>query len=201
MSFTFGPLVLFGLGALFFFLLCAAGLALLLPRRSARKVYESVERGAMPQEIATGRLFASERFFASRGPLPLNARVDQVYQAGDHLVCVETKTRKFASVTESDLIEMSVQAYVLRTHRHRTAPYGYVRLVLPGRHPRYEKVELLGDDRLAMLVHRYREIHAGRAPAARAPDPRRCARCPQAPKCPHYAYLASNPRQFLQSRA
>lgn len=196
MSGTFGPHVLLGLGACFIALVVC--LVLLLPRRTARRSYEAIERAAMPRELAEARLFASERYFPSRGDLPLGARVDQVYRHGDQLVCVEGKTRSFAAVNESDRIELSVQAYCLRSHGHRTSSYGYVRLVIPGRPPLYKPVQLLSDDQLGWLVRRYRDLHQGRAQPAPAGNPRRCIRCPQAPKCPHRAYLASNRPQILQ---
>lgn len=147
--------------------------------------YERHERPAMPPELAAGTLYASERYFPSRGELPLGARVDQVYKTGVGVCCVETKTRSFLAVLEADIIELSVQAYVLRTHGHPIAPHGYVRVVRPGQPPVYLRAPLMAEPTLARLIDRYHALHAGKLQPSPARHPARCRGCGQRAKCPH----------------
>lgn len=142
----------------------------------------------MPPDIAQGELVYSERKFHCHRPSPLVARVDQVYRARDtgRLVPVETKTRNRAVVYLGDILELSVQAVVLAntTPRHGVAEHGYVRLVVPGRAPRYERVALLGEPAIVSLRNRRDMLLQG----AMAPTPPAteavCRSCGQRSRCP-----------------
>lgn len=151
---------------------------------AGRAGYEQVERAAMPAELRSAPLFASEAYYAAPRGLPLDARVDQVYRLPAGLCCTETKTRAYDRPGESDVIQLSVAAYVLRQCGHVTVPYGFVRIRTEATTaPRYHRVALLDDAALAELVDRYRGLHAGTRMPRPTPNPGRCRGCGQRFRC------------------
>lgn len=159
--------------------------AVLLPH------YEAVERPSMPDEIAAATLLFSEAKFYAERPVPLVARVDQVFHTPHGLVVpVETKTRRAHRWYPYDAIELSVQAVVLRYSRQVRLPgaiasYGYVRCVTEGSVPTYVKVPLLPESEVLAIYRRHQDLAAGRVAPRPAHHAGLCRRCPQASRCPH----------------
>lgn len=161
--------------------------------------YDTLERQAMPDELAQGRLVFSEEEFWCNAPVPLSARVDQVFLTPSRmLVPVENKNRKRASVTESDVIELSVQAVVLahdprlRAKGCTVASYGYVRCLVGGR-PTMLRTPLLNAKQVAYLYARYHGLRQGKIAAQPAPQPWKCGKCSQRLRCPTGRALPAAP--------
>lgn len=149
--------------------------------------YHRRERQYMPTDLAEARLFASEKHFACDGRYPLSARVDQVYLAKSGLLYpTETKTRRIPVVYDSDIIELSAQAYVLKQLGHRVSPHGYVRLVLTGqREPTYMKVPLLTEGHVEHLHRHFHDIRRGAVKPRGASSRGLCNSCGHEPTCPY----------------
>lgn len=136
-------------------------------RGDVRRSYEANERARMPAVIAHGRLVISEEYFRTTVPRPLGARLDQAYIGSDGLVYpVDSKTRDREVVHATDLIELSVQAAVLRTGNvavilgHAVASIGYVRVVT-ARGVTYLPTRLLTDAELASVYDRREALLRG----------------------------------------
>lgn len=153
--------------------------------------YDTVERAAMPPELAHARLVYSERTLHADHPVPLVARVDQVYRTREGvLVPVETKRRRWLKVYEADVIELSVQATVLANSPHSrrlgktVAAFGYVRVARPGHPPRYLRTPLLDARQVSALHQRYFALHAGAEPPRTTESAGLCRQCGQLSRCP-----------------
>lgn len=153
--------------------------------------YEAVERAAMPPEIAHARLVFSERTIHADLPVPLVARVDQVYRTREGvLVPVETKRRRWLKVYEADVIELSVQATVLANSPHTNrlgktvAGYGYVRIARPGHPPTYLRTPLLDASQVCGLHRRFFALHAGAEAPRTTAYAGLCRQCGQLSRCP-----------------
>lgn len=151
--------------------------------------YGEQERQFQPPEIANGTLVLSEQYLRCDVPRRLGARADQVYRTPEGmLVPVDTKTGYRRVVRREDLVELSVQAAVLRHSSSpdrpagRVATWGYLRKVAPGRNPVYLRTPLLSDRELVDLYDRYWQVNAG-ARAIPTLDPANCRHCPVATSC------------------
>lgn len=153
--------------------------------------YDAEERSRMPPDLAGARLVMSEHLLRTRSPVKLVAKTDQVFliEERQELVPVETKTRLRDEVYPSDVIELSVQACVMRHGRPqglkgaRVATYGYVRVVVPGSVPRYHRVDLYGDDEVVAMRRRRLQVEAGAVEPAAAPRMGMCCKCAYRSKC------------------
>lgn len=151
--------------------------------------YEATERAAMPAEIATARLVLSERRLSTNRPIPLVARVDQVFLVDGRLVPVETKTRFLREVFLYDRIELAVQAVVLTYARpaelraYPVADYGYVRLVRPDGTVVYRRTDLPGEQQVVALAQRRLHLEQGRAEPRPPVSTRICRSCGQRNRC------------------
>lgn len=152
----------------------------------SREHYEQVERAAMPREIAEGTLVLNEKTLWRRGRRPIAAKTDQVFRTPEGwLVPVETKARR--RVSDSDVVQLSCQAAALAYTREvsgKPAGWGYVRLAPPGQRPRYERVTLLGEDKLDLLWDRWDALRRGQAAPIVRPAPYRCPHCQLRSRCP-----------------
>jgi len=149
------------------------------------------ERACMPADLSSAELVASEMFLCSRGAYPFHGKTDQVFLTqGRQLIPTETKTRSSARVHASDVIQLSVQARLLRdaprqvTRGATVASYGYVRFPNAKGGPRYARVQLIEDAALDALHVRYGQLHSGSATPKPAARPGLCRGCLQAPQCP-----------------
>ena len=151
--------------------------------------YAEQERRFQPMEIAEGTLVLSEQYLRCDVPRRMGARVDQVYRTKDDLlVPVDTKTGFRRVVRREDLVELSVQAAVLRHTSSpdrptgRVATWGYVRKIAPGRNPVYLRTALLSDRELVEIYGRYWQVARG-GTAIPTSDPANCRHCPVATAC------------------
>ncbi|APO97756.1 MULTISPECIES: PD-(D/E)XK nuclease family protein [Xanthomonas] len=151
--------------------------------------YGDQERQFQPAEIANGTLVLSERYLRCEVPRRLGARADQVYRTTEGiLVPVDTKTGYRRVVRREDMVELSVQATVLRHSSSadrpsgRVATWGYIRKIAPGRNPVYLRTPLLTDRELVDLYDRYWKVNAG-ATALPTREPDNCRHCPVASRC------------------
>lgn len=102
------------------------------------KWWWQIEEG-MPAELATGRLLLSERPVWTAYPIPLYGIPDQVYMTPDGaLVPVDTKSRRRASSSVRDVVQLSVYRAIFAYTDHpllrgrSVRPYGYLRLARDG---------------------------------------------------------------------
>jgi len=147
------------------------------------------ERSRQPPEIAGGKLVMSETYFRCDLPRQLGARCDQVYRVGGGiLVPVETKVRYRQEARIEDIVELSVQACVLRNTRSKSRPFGkvaswgYVRIAPKDRPATYIKVQLMDDAELAARYDRYFAVQEGAEPE-RTGTPINCLHCPKKQDC------------------
>lgn len=151
------------------------------------------ELAQMPAEIASAPLVMSERRLSTNRPIPLIARVDQVFLIEGRLVPVETKTRFLREVFDYDRIELGVQAVVLRhanvpgLRDYPVADYGYVRLVRPDGSVAYRRTSFPDEQQVIALAQRRLALEQGSAEPLAATSPRLCRSCGQRDRCPSAA--------------
>ena len=160
------------------------------PSTPSPSSYDAAERQYMPPEVASGALVLSEDLIRVRIPAKVVAKTDQVYLTTDGLlVPVENKTRTRDVVYDYDRVEISVQGFVLRHGRpahlrkYQVASYGYVRVLVDGRRPRYHRVELESDLNIVSMRQRRLQIDAGTAEPRPPANARICMTCPKAQSC------------------
>jgi hypothetical protein len=91
------------------------------------------DRGWLPEELQGARLAYSESTFRSGEPIPMVVRIDRAYEGqGGELVLVEFKRRRVARPRPSDVVQLSVQRYVLQRAGRRVSRRAYVAVLLPG---------------------------------------------------------------------
>lgn len=151
------------------------------------------ELSQMPREIASARLMLSERRLSTNRPIPLIARVDQVFLVQGRLVPVETKTRFLREVFDYDRIELGVQAVVLRHAKepglrdYPVADYGYVRLVRPDGSVAYRRTSFPDESQIIALAQRRLALEQGRVEPRAAASSRLCRSCGPRDRCPRSA--------------
>lgn len=152
--------------------------------------YDREERARQPAEVASGQLVLSEVKLRSELPAPFVVRVDQVYRTHSNtLVLVETKTRPQPRAYQADIIELSVQAAVLRhapppeLSGVRVEPYAYVRCGPLGRQATYIRVDLLGDADLLALRSRRDALLSGEVEPCRPASKGVCRKCAFRAEC------------------
>lgn len=167
----------------------AITLAVIAYRASRKRIWVAEEN--MPYELTGASLYASEREYRTRTPVPLRGVVDQVYcTAGDYLVPVETKRRTHARVYPSDSLQLSAQALLLRRRRFwwlsraKVADHGYVRLVTD-RGISYQRVELSAKATIIDAYRRYCDVRTGQVEPHAATSLGLCRKCAYRTHCPH----------------
>jgi CRISPR/Cas system-associated exonuclease Cas4 (RecB family) len=140
----------------------------------------------LPTELYDAKLVWSERAFRCDVPVGMAVRIDRAYRALEgELVLVEFKRRAECRVHTSDVVELSVQRYVLLKAGHVVNRIAYVVVVLPdGRRCRALQVELEEaqqvQDRGARLV----ALREGRVSPSGPPHPAICSGCGHQDVCP-----------------
>lgn len=153
----------------------------------------ATELSRMPAEIANGRLVLSERRLSTNRPIPLIARVDQVFLVEGRLVPVETKTRFLREVFDYDRIELGVQAVVLAHAKvpelrgYPVADYAFVRLVRPDGAVVYRRTSFPTEQQVVAMAERRLALEQGREDPRAAVSPRLCRSCGQRDRCPKVA--------------
>lgn len=165
--------------------------AIVVALRHAGRNYDVVERARMPAPLRDAVLvFSEEKRYGALYGRSLVTRFDQVFARRDDasLVVTETKTRALARLYPADVVELSVQAAVLREQPEAkdagVSTTGYVRIV--NRHGvRWLAIKLLTDAQLLELLERYEALEAGAHAPRSAVHPGLCKSCGQFPRCPH----------------
>ncbi len=86
----------------------------------------------LPSELRDAELVWSEKLLESSGPVHLVARIDRAYRKPDgELVLVEFKRRAGRHLRLSDVVELSVQRYVLQKCGQTVSARGYVVVIFP----------------------------------------------------------------------
>jgi CRISPR/Cas system-associated exonuclease Cas4 (RecB family) len=138
----------------------------------------------LPPELATAKLSHVERDLFAKVPFKVAGRPDRVYRLGDGKhVPVEYKTRDRFSVYETDVAQLSLQAWLLRKNGHETADFGFA--VVNNRQTGEDKalrVPLRDDAFCERMVERYVALIEGRALARRNRGPK-CNTCGHRPVC------------------
>lgn len=176
-------------------LLVVVGLFLMAqPGATPQEEYEAGERQAMPEELALATLVLSESKLFVAGPNAIVCRVDQVYETQDgRLIPVESKTRTRNVVFDTDRVELSIQAYMLRhaapgrLRRCRSSEYGYVRIRHPEGGVRYHRSRLLSDEAVLSLRQRRLDLETGRVEPRGSDSPGMCMKCASRSRCPKVA--------------
>ena len=88
----------------------------------------------LPIEIQNSTLVLNEDEISCKTPYQLYGRVDQVFQnEHNHLVILDSKTRKNHRIYTSDVMQLSLYRYMLSNgdfKQHTFSPYGYIRTVV-----------------------------------------------------------------------
>ena len=133
-------------------------------------VWRGFAQNWLPSELAAGKVAQVERNLFVDTPFPVVGRPDQVYRLPDGLhVPLENKNRDAHRVYETDIAQLSLQAWLLRLNGLETAPFGFV--VINNRKTRERRairVELRDDAYCEQLVARYIDITERGAKARRS---------------------------------
>jgi len=147
-------------------------------------VWRGFTQNWRPEDLKAGKVVLVEKNLFTNAPYAIVGRPDQVYRMPNGLhVPVENKNRDFHRVYETDIAELSLQAWLLRLNGMPTASYGYVAANSRKTGKRKAlKVELRGDAYCEGLIRRYLDLIEGRA-AARASRGRKCDTCGHRQAC------------------
>ncbi|MGP8438170.1 PD-(D/E)XK nuclease family protein [Paraburkholderia fungorum] len=113
----------------------------------------------LPRSTGTG--FGASRTYVS---VPVVGRPDRIYKlSGGQHVPVENKNRDLDRVFDTDIAQLSLQAWLLRQKGFETASFGYV--AINNRRTRQRtahKVDLLDDAACVRIINRYLDVTEGR---------------------------------------
>jgi len=145
-------------------------------------------RDWLPKELRGAKLIAVEKDEVTRSFLwdnngskrsvILTGRADQAYiNAEGEWIPIEFKNHHTHQVYETDIAQVSLQAWQFRQKGIKTAPYGFV--VVRSRNAgsrKATKVNLLNDAVCEQMINRYIDItfHNARADRSRGPKCRSC---------------------------
>lgn len=179
------------MNALLFLVIAAAAIALAV---WLLLVWRGLTQDWMPEELKAGKVALIERNLAADLPAgyavgagdvdTLLGRPDLVIRIKQGLhVPVENKNRGSFAVFETDVAQLSLQAWLLRQNGMKTAPYGYV--AVNNRRTgerRAVRVELRDDEYCLLLIARYIDLTSGRL-MPRKSRGRKCESCGHRQRC------------------
>ncbi|MBX3630314.1 MAG: Dna2/Cas4 domain-containing protein [Nitrosomonas sp.] len=146
-------------------------------------IWRGLTQDWMPKELRVGRIVMIEEDLRTRFPFAVVGRPDQVYQLENGLhVPVENKNRSNFKIHETDIAQLSLQAWLLRRNRLSTTHYGYVAINnrKTGKR-RAIRVDLLDDKSCGHLITRYLTVISHKA----QPEKNMGVKCSS---CGHRAY-------------
>lgn len=147
-------------------------------------VWRGFAQNWLPPELAAGKVAHVERNIFINAPFPVVGRPDQVFRLSGGLhVPLENKSRDAHRIYETDIAQLSLQAWLLRLNGLDTAPFGFV--AINNRKTRVRRalrVELRDDAYCEQLVARYIEITEHRTKARKSRG-RKCNSCGHRTKC------------------
>jgi len=147
----------------------------------------------LPDALTGSTLFASERAYRIRRPIPLSGIVDQVFRSGNRLTVTDTKRRPVAKAYYSDRVQLSLYRLLLERGAnpwwrfwvtYTVDPVGWVRNVTP-KGVVYVPVELLPVEQMVALHERYWSTRQGKRGPAPAASAGLCHKCLYRPECRH----------------
>lgn len=147
-------------------------------------VWRGFTQDWLPAELATAKVAQVEKNLFADAPFPVVGRPDQVYRLPDGLhVPLENKNRDHHRVYETDIAQLSLQAWLLRLNGLGTAPFGFVAINSRKTGERRAiRVALRDDAYCERLVARYLDIIERRA-APRKSSGRKCNTCGHRVEC------------------
>lgn len=141
-------------------------------------VWRGFTQDWLPDELKAGRVVLVEKNLLADDPYPVVGRPDQVYRLDSGLhVPLENKNRDEHRVYETDIAQLSLQAWLLRRNGMPTAPFGFV--AINSRRTGQRKalrVELRDDAYCERLIARYLALIDGRLHPRRSRG-RKCDTC------------------------
>jgi CRISPR-associated exonuclease Cas4 len=164
-----------------------AGAALWSLRRAAYSA--SRHRGDsewLPDELRDADLLWSEKAFRCLGPVPMAVRIDRAYRArNEQLTLIEFKRRAVRRTYLCDVVELSVQRYVLQEAGHAVDRRAYVVVVTPdGGRARALPVELEEAQQVERRAARFVALVKGNTPPNGPMHPALCRGCGHQDICP-----------------
>lgn len=177
-------------------------IGLWLGTRKAR--LKRTEQAWLPIELQRATLEFAERYFYTKRPIRLIAKVDRVYkdERATHFV-TELKRRVKTQVYLSDVVELSAQKLAIERGGHRAvAETGFVVI----EHPIAQKrtpipVQLLREHEIIALARRYERLVDGGAMPDKANVAGLCRSCAHADRCrPEVLSNTSDPRRRRHAR-
>lgn len=123
-------------------------------------VWRGFSQNWLPPELATAKVAQVERTLFVHAPFRVVGRPDQVYRLPDGLhVPVECKNRDAHRVYETDVAQLSLQAWMLRLNGYATADFAFVAVNSRGTGRRKAiKVQLRDDAYCEWLIRRYIDV-------------------------------------------
>lgn len=140
----------------------------------------------MPQDLRGASVVMVEEMLkaSTSEEYGLIGRLDRVYQLETgECIPVEFKTRKQAKAWESDVAQLSLQAWLLRQAGHDTSSHAYVVAELPNGVRQAIRVDLRDDAYCEKLILRYHQIMADRVAPKAKPSPAKCQSCGHRANC------------------
>jgi len=157
------------------------GLDALIKRQRHKKVL--IHDPNIPKELLNGRLISSEKHFACRRPRKMHGTPDRVYKNHyGRLLPVDVKTRASQRVQQTDVVQLSVYAQILKK-QGRVEDYGYIRFDSNATAPVYAKVDLLSTKEVCKLYDRHKLISAGKVQPYGAKHAGMCKGCGHHANC------------------
>ncbi len=157
-----------------------------LVQGSRRSWSRQADQEWMPVGLAEAELVWSEKSFECESPVPMAVRIDRAYRTDDRqLTLVEFKRRAVLRAYQSDVVELSVQRYVMQRAGHSVSRLGYV-AVVSSRDGRVDALPVRLEDAKVVerRIVRLLALLEGRPSPRRAAQPSLCGRCGHAEVCP-----------------
>lgn len=127
-------------------------------------VWRGFTQAWLPDELKNSKIAMIERDLKTDFPYRVVGRPDQVYRLPDgQLVPVENKNRDVVRVYDTDVAQLSLQAWLMRRNGLPTAPFGFV--AVNNRKTRRRqaiRVSLKQDEECEALIASHIELIEGR---------------------------------------
>lgn len=119
---------------------------------------ENAEKSWLPQSLKNAKLVMVEQAIECEG---LNGRLDRAYSREGKLFLLEFKKRSVIRVYETDRLELSLQAWILRKTGKKTSGIGHVVIILPDEQKIARSVNLLNDEECERHLRKFQDLMSG----------------------------------------
>lgn len=135
----------------------------------------------LPNELKTARLVGVEKDLVLDGRFKLKGRIDRLYKLEDgrHVPVERKRNRGNGRVYATDILQLSLYGYILRSQGKPVAPFGYVAFPdsnIPSR------VTLYDDSEVEKRLIRYGRLKGGEVQPNKAADGK-CRSCSHTQSC------------------